>query len=73
MRASAAIPSVFAPVRQGNRVLVDGKPARQDSHPLDRPVLLTRGVDQTKNCVGTLEVAGILRRALLDETLTDAL
>jgi len=53
--------------------LVDGRPAGQDAHPLDRPVLLTRGFEQLKNWVGILEVAGILRRALMEEILTDAI
>ena len=53
--------------------LVEGKPAPQNADPLDRPVLLTRGIDQLKDCVGILEIAGILRRALTGEKLTDAL
>ena len=53
--------------------LVNGQAAAQNAHPLDRPVLLTRGVQQDKTCVGILEIAGILRRALTDEKLTDAL
>lgn len=52
---------------------VNDQPAPQSVDPLDRPVLLTRGVDQPKNCVGILEIAGILRRALTGEKLTDAL
>ncbi|MBZ0136938.1 MAG: hypothetical protein K8I27_11250 [Planctomycetes bacterium] len=52
---------------------VHGSPVGQHAHPLDRPVLLTRGLEQSKNCVGILEIAGILRRALTGERLTDAL
>lgn len=53
--------------------LVNGQPAGQNAHALDRPVLLTRGIQQDKTWVGILEIAGILRRALTDEKLTDAL
>ncbi len=49
-----------------------GKQAGQSCHPLDRPVLLARGVDQPKQCLGILEVAGILERALTGEVLHDA-
>jgi hypothetical protein len=41
--------------------------------PLDRPVLITRGIEQAKTCVGILEIAGILQRALTGERVTDAL
>ena len=53
--------------------LADGRPAPRHAAPLDRPVLLIRGFEQPKTCVGILEVAGILRRALTGEVLTDAL
>lgn len=53
--------------------LADGRPAPRRAAPLDRPVLLIRGFEQPKTCVGILEVAGILRRALTGEVLTDAL
>jgi hypothetical protein len=53
--------------------LVNGKPAGRGAAPLDRPVLLTGGFIQPKTCVGILEVAGILQRALTGESLTDAL
>ena len=48
-------------------------PAPQNAHPLDRPVLLARGFEQTKSCVGILEIAGILHRALTGAVLNDAL
>lgn len=53
--------------------LADGRPAPRHAAPLDRPVLLIRGFEQPKSCVGILEVAGILRRALTGEVLTDAI
>ncbi|MCZ7607124.1 MAG: hypothetical protein M5U25_13860 [Planctomycetota bacterium] len=53
--------------------LADGRVAPRHAAPLDRPVLLIRGFEQPKTCVGILEVAGILRRALTGEVLTDAL
>jgi hypothetical protein len=53
--------------------LADGRVAPRHAAPLDRPVLLMRGFAQPKTCVGILEVAGILRRALTGEVLTDAL
>ena len=49
------------------------KPRPQAAHPLDRPVLLARGVELAKTCVGILEIAGILQRAATGESLTDAL
>lgn len=53
--------------------LADGRVAPRHAAPLDRPVLLIRGFELPKTCVGILEVAGILRRALSGEVLTDAL
>lgn len=53
--------------------LADGRPAPQNAHPMDRPVLLARGFNLPKTCVGILEIGGILRRALTGEELTDAI
>ena len=53
--------------------LADGRAAPQSAHPMDRPVLLARGFNLPKTCVGILEIAGILQRALTGEELTDAL
>ncbi|MEZ5993422.1 MAG: hypothetical protein R3E76_13875 [Planctomycetota bacterium] len=53
--------------------LAGGKVAGQNAHPLDRPVLLARGFEQTKTCMGLLEVAGLLQRALTGERLVDEL
>lgn len=51
--------------------LCRGVPAEQSADPLDRPVLMTHGFTQPKTCVGILEVAGILRRVLTSEVLSD--
>jgi hypothetical protein len=48
-----------------------GNIAPQACDPLDRPVLLSRGVDQPKTCIGILEVAGILERTLTGEVVRD--
>jgi hypothetical protein len=66
------VDSAVRDVRQGPLVLLSAwsEPGRS---PLDRPVLLTRGIEQSKTCVGILEIAGILQRALTGETVTDAL
>lgn len=53
--------------------LADGVAASQKAAPLDRPVLLVRGFEQPKECVGILEIAGMLERALTGERLTDAI
>jgi hypothetical protein len=53
--------------------LADGVPGGQNAAPLDRPVLLARGFEQTKTCVGILEIAGLLERALTGERLSDAI
>lgn len=50
-----------------------GQLATQRCEPLDRPVLLTRGIDQAKATIGILEIAGLLERALTGETVRDQL
>jgi hypothetical protein len=50
-----------------------GRPAPQDADPLDRPVLITRGIEQPKTCIGICEIAGILERVLTGERISDAL
>jgi hypothetical protein len=66
------IDSAVRDVRKGTLALLSAwcEPGRT---PLDRPVLLTRGLEQSKTCVGILEIAGILQRALTGETVTDAI
>jgi hypothetical protein len=56
---------------QGPLAVLSCRAGERDGHPLDRPVLLTRGITQTRDCLGLLEVAGVLRRALTGEVLTD--
>lgn len=51
--------------------LEGGAPAGQAAHPLDRPVLVQRGLDQMRDCIGICEVAGIFERALTGERLRD--
>ena len=51
--------------------LANGAPAGQAAAPLDRPVLLVRGFGQSKGCIGILEIAGMLERALTGERLRD--
>jgi len=50
-----------------------GQEARHDCDPMDRPVLVTRGLDQARPVIGVCEVAGLLERALTGERLRDAL
>jgi hypothetical protein len=66
------VDSAVRDVREGALVLLSAwcEPGRT---PLDRPVLITRGIEQPKTCVGILEIAGILQRALTGETLADAI
>lgn len=45
----------------------------QNGDPLDRPVFITRGIDQPKPTIGICEIAGILERTLTGEILHDAL
>jgi hypothetical protein len=49
-----------------------GLPATQDAPPDERPVLLSRNLEQPKTCMGLLEVAGLLRRALTGQRVQDA-
>lgn len=69
--AIAEVPADRALVLLSAWALADGAVAGQNARPLDRPVLLARGFEQTKTCVGMLEVAGMLQRALTGERLTD--
>jgi hypothetical protein len=48
-----------------------GGGAPRSCHALERPVLLVRGIEQPKTCIGILEVAGLLQRALTGEVLRD--
>lgn len=66
------IDSAVREVRKGALVLMSTW-AEPGPSPLDRPVLITRGMNQTKTCVGILEIAGILQRAWTGEEVTDAL
>jgi hypothetical protein len=66
------VDSAVREVRKGALVLLSAW-ANPGPTPLDRPVLITRGIEQAKTCVGILEIAGILQRALIGERLTDAL
>lgn len=49
-----------------------GPAATQDAPPDERPVLLSRNLEQPKTCMGLLEVAGLLRRALTGQRVQDA-
>ena len=69
----ADAPADHAVVLLSAWALAGGKVAGQNAHPLDRPVLLARGFEQTKTCMGLLEVAGLLQRALTGERLVDEL
>ena len=55
----------------GEFALLDDEPAGPEADPLDRPLLLTRGLDQPKACLGACEIAGVLQRALTGERLYD--
>jgi hypothetical protein len=66
------VDSAVREVRKGALVLLSTWAAPGPT-PLDRPVLITRGIEQTKTCVGILEIAGILQRALTGEEVADAL
>jgi hypothetical protein len=48
-----------------------GEPAGPDCHPLDRPVLVTRGLEQPRTVMGLCEIAGLLERTLTGERLHD--
>jgi hypothetical protein len=61
---AAVVVAAWAYDKQGNV-------APQACDPLDRPVLLSRGIDQPKTCIGILEVAGILERTLTGEVVRD--
>jgi hypothetical protein len=53
--------------------LADGGVAGPGCHPLDRPVLITHGLEQSRPVIGLCELAGLLERALTGERLRDAL
>lgn len=55
----------------GEFAVVDDEPAGPEADPLDRPLLLTHGLDQPKACLGACEVAAVLQRALTGERLHD--
>jgi hypothetical protein len=50
---------------------LDGSVAPQEASPLDRPVLLARGLEHGRATLGILEVAGMLERELTGEVLRD--
>jgi hypothetical protein len=65
------VDSAVREVRKGALVLLSAWAAPGQTL-LDRPVLISRGIEQDKTCVGILEIAGILQRALTGERVTDA-
>lgn len=75
-----ATDQAFSALDPGPRALVvvsayarrdDGIISDQHAPPMERAVLLSRGIEQPKTCMGLLEVAGLLQRTLTAERTRD--